>query len=53
VIIAQGCFPVRPKMTLKQIVAQGQKLESQVLLKATKLYLDKRLDVHWGTVKEI
>jgi formyltetrahydrofolate deformylase len=52
-IIAQGCFPVRPKMTLKQIVTAGQKLESKVLLRAIKLYLDKRLDVHWGTVREI
>jgi formyltetrahydrofolate deformylase len=52
-IIAQGCFPVRPSMTLKQIVAAGQKLEAVTLLKAIKLYLDKRLDVHWGIVKEV
>ncbi len=52
-IIAQGCFHVRPHMTLKQIVAAGQKLEAATLLKAVKLYLDKRLDVYWGTVKEV
>jgi formyltetrahydrofolate deformylase len=52
-IIAQACFAVRPGMTLKQIVAAGQKLEAATLLKAVKLYLDKRLDVHWGTVKEV
>jgi formyltetrahydrofolate deformylase len=52
-IIAQACFPVRPEMTLKQIVAAGQKLEAATLLKAVKLYLDKRLDVHWGIVKEV
>ena len=52
-IIAQGCFNVRPHMTLKQIVAAGQKLEAATLLKAVKLYLDKRLDVYWGTVKEV
>jgi formyltetrahydrofolate deformylase len=52
-IIAQDCFAVRPQMTLKQIVAAGQKLEAATLLKAVKLYLDKRLDVHWGTVKEV
>jgi formyltetrahydrofolate deformylase len=52
-IIAQDCFAVRPQMTLKQIVAAGQKLEAATLLKAVKLYLDKRLDVYWGIVKEV
>jgi len=52
-IIAQDCFSPRPRMTLKQIVAEGQKLEASTLLKAVKLYLDKRLDVHWGIVKEV
>ncbi len=52
-IIAQDCFAVRPQMTLKEIVTAGQKLEAKTLLKAVKLYLDKRLDVHWGIVKEV
>ena len=52
-IIAQDCFSVRPHMTLKQIVTEGQRLEAKTLLKAVKLYLDKRLDVFWGTVKEV
>ena len=52
-IIAQDCFAVRPHMSLKQIVAAGQKLEAATLLKAVKLYLDKRLDVYWGIVKEV
>ena len=52
-IIAQDCFHVRPGMTLRQIVADGQKLEAATLLKAIKLYLDKRLDVYWGIVKEV
>ena len=52
-IIAQDCFAVRPRMTLKQIVAAGQKLEAATLLKAVKLYLNKRLDVYWGIVKEV
>ncbi|MCX6921652.1 MAG: formyltetrahydrofolate deformylase [Verrucomicrobia bacterium] len=52
-IIAQDCFAVRPRMTLKQIVATGQKLEAATLLKAVRLYLDKRLDVYWGVVKEV
>ena len=52
-IIAQDCFAVRPRMTLKQIVAAGQRLEAATLLKAVKLYLNKRLDVYWGIVKEV
>jgi len=52
-IIAQGCFAVRPQMTLKDLVAAGQALEAKVLVKAVKLYLTKRLDVYWGIVKEV
>jgi formyltetrahydrofolate deformylase len=52
-IIAQDCFYVRPSMSLKEIVAAGQKLEAATLLKAVKLYLRKRLDVYWGVVKEV
>ena len=52
-IIAQDCFGVRPNMALKEIIARGQKLEATTLVKAVKLYLDKRLDVHWGIVKEV
>jgi formyltetrahydrofolate deformylase len=52
-IIAQGAFAVSPNMNLKEIVAEGQKLEATTLLKAVKLYLDKRLDVYWGVVKEV
>ncbi|HWD19985.1 MAG TPA: formyltetrahydrofolate deformylase [Verrucomicrobiae bacterium] len=51
-IIAQGSFALRPSLTLPEIVAEGQKLESKVLVKAIKLYLRKRLDVFWGVVKE-
>ena len=52
-IIAQGSFKVRSGMELSAIMAAGQKLEAKVLVKAIKLYLTKRLDVYWGTVKEI
>ncbi len=52
-IIAQSCFPVKPGMTLAQIVATGQRHEARTLLKAVKLYLTKRLDVYWGVVKEV
>jgi formyltetrahydrofolate deformylase len=52
-IIAQGSFPIKPGMTLREIVETGQKVEAQVLLKAVKHYLSKHLDVYWGTVKEV
>jgi formyltetrahydrofolate deformylase len=52
-IIAQGSFELRSGMSLKQIVVAGQELEARVLVKAIKLYLTKRLDVYWGTVKEV
>ena len=52
-IIAQESFTISPKWSLKEIVAAGQKLESRVLVKAVKLYLAKRLDVYWGTVREV
>jgi formyltetrahydrofolate deformylase len=52
-IISQGAFVVRPGMELKELVARGQKLEANVLVKAVRLYLGKRLDVHWGVVKEV
>jgi formyltetrahydrofolate deformylase len=52
-IIAQDSFVIRPDAGLKEIVAAGQKLETKVLVKAVKLYLAKRLDVYWGTVKQV
>jgi len=52
-IIAQDSFAVRSGMGLKDIIAAGQKIEAKVLVKAIKLYLTKRLDVYWGTVKEV
>jgi formyltetrahydrofolate deformylase len=52
-IIAQDSFRVSPDMTLKDIVAAGQSLETGVLIKAIKLYLTKRLDVYWGIVKQV
>ncbi|MFM2295706.1 MAG: hypothetical protein RLZZ350_2119 [Verrucomicrobiota bacterium] len=52
-IIAQGCFTVKPSMTLPQIIEAGQKVEAVTLLKAVKIFLTKRLDVHWGVVREV
>jgi formyltetrahydrofolate deformylase len=52
-IIAQSSFAIRPQMGLKEIIGRGQDLETKTLLKAVKLYLSRRLDVYWGTVKEL
>lgn len=52
-IIAQGSFDIRSGMSLKEIVDAGQNLEAKILVKAVRLYLTKRLDVYWGTVKEV
>ena len=52
-IIAQGSFTIHPDMSLKEIIAAGQRLETGVLVKAVKLYLAKRLDVYWGVVKQV
>jgi len=52
-VIAQESFHVKPDWSLKQIVAEGQKREAKALVKAVKLYLTKRLDVYWGTVKQV
>jgi formyltetrahydrofolate deformylase len=52
-IIAQGSFNIRPGMALKELMARGQRIEAEVLVKAVKLYLGKRLDVYWGVVKEV
>ena len=52
-VIAQESFHIKSGMTLKQIVAAGQQCEAKALLKAVKIYLTKRLDVHWGVVKEV
>jgi formyltetrahydrofolate deformylase len=52
-IIAQDCFHLRPSASLRDVIAAGQALETKVLIKAIRLYLAKRLDVYWGTVKEV
>ncbi len=52
-IIAQSAFEPTPNMTLRDLIAEGQRLEAVTLLKAIRLYLAKRLDVYWGVVKEV
>lgn len=52
-IIAQAATAVPAGATLREIVAAGQKLESKVLVKAVRLYLNRHLDVYWGIVKQV
>ncbi|HEX4122190.1 MAG TPA: formyltetrahydrofolate deformylase [Verrucomicrobiae bacterium] len=52
-ILAQATAPIPSNATLKEIISAGQVLECKVLVKAVRLYLTKRLDVHWGVVKEV
>ena len=52
-IIAQASFAIHPDWSLKEIISAGRGLETRVLVKAVKLYLAKRLDVYWGTVKQV
>lgn len=49
-IICQDSFRVKEPDTLDTIRKKGQSLEAETLLKATKLYLEGRLEVYWGRV---
>ena len=51
-IIAQDAFRVRADTTLAEIVSRGRRLEGRVLVEAVRLYVARRLDVHWGRVHE-
>lgn len=52
-IIAQGSFDIEPWMGLKDVVKAGQERESEVLVRAVRAYLEKRLDMYWGKVREV
>ena len=49
-IIAQDSFRIKADEALDSIVKRGRMIESRVLVRSVKLYLTKRLDVHWGRV---
>ena len=49
-IIFQDSFKVNPNDTLEKIKANGQKLEADTLLKATKMHLENKLEVRWRKV---
>lgn len=52
-IICQDAFRVRPSESLSDIIARGRRLEAKTLVKATRLCLRKRLDIHWGVVHHV
>src|SRR5947208_4098385 len=52
-IIAQDCFQLRPRISHKLFLITGRKLEPTTQSYSLKLYLDKRLDVYWGIVKQV
>ncbi|MGB0652332.1 MAG: formyltetrahydrofolate deformylase [Thermoplasmatota archaeon] len=47
-ILEQASFRIEPSDTVKQVVAKGQKLESEVLLGGLKMILDDQVEVGWG-----
>ncbi len=49
-IIYQESFRVKEIDTLDTIRQKGQSLEAETLLKATRLYLEGRLEIYWGRV---
>jgi formyltetrahydrofolate deformylase len=49
-IIYQESFRVKELDTLDTIRQKGQSLEAETLLKATKLYLEGKLEIYWGRV---
>ena len=49
-IIFQDSFKVDPNDTLEKIKSNGQKLEADTLLKATKMHLENKLEVRWRKV---
>lgn len=49
-IICQESFRLQPADAVADIVRRGQKLESKCMVRAVKLFLKNRLDVHWGRV---
>jgi len=52
-IICQEAFKLRPGEPLPSIVARGRLLEAQVLVRAIRLCLRRRLDIHWGVVHNV
>jgi formyltetrahydrofolate deformylase len=49
-IISQDVFKISSSMSVSEVVVKGQELEAKTLLKAVKLYLSGKIDVHWGRV---
>ena len=52
-IIAQASAASAPTPASRKSWPPARSWRPQVLLKAVRLYLTSRLDVHWGVVKEV
>ncbi len=50
-IIWQETFSVKPNESLESIVRRGRRLESNVLVKALKLFAEDKLEVEWNLVR--
>jgi formyltetrahydrofolate deformylase len=51
-ILWQEAFRVPASWDVPQIVRKGQELEARALVKAVRLFLQKRFDIYWGKVHE-
>ena len=49
-IISQDGFRVVPGEKLASVVRRGRETEARVLVEAVRVFLDRKLDVHWGRV---
>lgn len=52
-IIAQDSFKISSKDSIEIVKEKGQALEAKTLLKAVKLFLKSKLNVHWGKVYDV
>jgi len=49
-IICQESFQINQSESLREIKERGKKTETQVMIKAVKLFLENKLSTHWGKV---
>ena len=49
-IICQESFQINQSESLREIKERGKKVETRVMIKAVKLFLEDKLSTHWGKV---
>jgi len=49
-IICQESFQINQSESLREIKERGKKVETRVMIKAVKLFLENKLSTHWGKV---